>query len=170
MTQKCFYATNKITKILVKKARNSLYKKDTVFVNIYNKLEKKIFQSQKHCLLEPRLLKKKTLFVQRYLVLVDLFKHCKLIQHTLAFQQGRPLTQRFVLCFVLNMEFKKSKKKKKRKNKTINDYAKLIQSTKKQYRRLAPENELLKKKKKKIEDKQFTTNLINHRKKKKKKT
>ena len=59
MTQKCFYATNKITKILVKKARNSLYKKDTVFVNIYNKLEKKIFQSQKHCLLEPRLLKKK---------------------------------------------------------------------------------------------------------------
>ena len=43
MTQKCFYATNKITKILVKKARNSLYKKDTVFVNIYNKLEKKIF-------------------------------------------------------------------------------------------------------------------------------
>ena len=43
MTQKCFYAANKITKILVKKARNSLYKKDTVFVNIYNKLEKKIF-------------------------------------------------------------------------------------------------------------------------------
>ena len=61
MTQKCFYAANKITKILVKKARNSLYKKDTVFVNIYNKLEKKIFQSQKHCLLEPRLLKKKNI-------------------------------------------------------------------------------------------------------------
>ena len=64
----------------------------------------------------------------------------------------------------------KIEEEKKRKNKTINDYAKLIQSTKKQYQRLAPENELLKKKKKKIEDKQFTTNLINHRKKKKKKT
>ena len=38
-----FYATNKITKTLVKKARNSLYKKGTVFVNIYNKLEKKDF-------------------------------------------------------------------------------------------------------------------------------
>ena len=38
-----FYATNKITKTLVKKARNSLYKKDTVFVYIFNKLEKKDF-------------------------------------------------------------------------------------------------------------------------------
>ena len=38
-----FYATNKITKTLVKRARNSLYKKDTVFVNIYNLLETKYF-------------------------------------------------------------------------------------------------------------------------------
>ena len=38
-----FYATNKITETLVKKARNSLNKKDTVFVDIYNKLEKKDF-------------------------------------------------------------------------------------------------------------------------------
>ena len=38
-----FYATNKITETLVKKARNSLDKKDTVFVDIYNKLEKKDF-------------------------------------------------------------------------------------------------------------------------------
>ena len=33
-----FYATNKITKTLVNKARNSLYKKDNVFANIFNKL------------------------------------------------------------------------------------------------------------------------------------
>ena len=38
-----FYATNKITETLVKKARNSLNTKDTVFVDIYNKLEKKDF-------------------------------------------------------------------------------------------------------------------------------
>ena len=40
-----FYATNKITETLVKKARNSLNTKDTVFVDIYNKLEKKDFFS-----------------------------------------------------------------------------------------------------------------------------
>ena len=33
-----FYATNKITKTLVNKARNSLYKKGNVFANIFNKL------------------------------------------------------------------------------------------------------------------------------------
>ena len=38
-----FYATNKITETLVKKVTNSLDKKDTVFVDIYNKLEKKDF-------------------------------------------------------------------------------------------------------------------------------
>ena len=39
-----FYATDKITEILGRKARNSLYKKNIVFVDIYNGLEnKKIF-------------------------------------------------------------------------------------------------------------------------------
>ena len=42
-SESVFYEANKTTKTLVKKARNSLYKKDTVFVNIYNNLEKKIF-------------------------------------------------------------------------------------------------------------------------------
>ena len=37
-----FYATKKLTKSLVKKARNS-HKKDTAVINIYNKLEKKDF-------------------------------------------------------------------------------------------------------------------------------
>ena len=59
----------------------------------------------------------------------------------------------------------KIEEEKNKKNKTINDYAKLIQSIKKEYQWLALENELLKKKMKKIEDKQFTTNLINHNKK-----
>ena len=40
-SESVFYEANKTTKTLV--ARNSLYKKDTVFVNIYNNLEKKIF-------------------------------------------------------------------------------------------------------------------------------
>ena len=39
-----FYATNKITKTLVKKARNSLYKKDIVSVNVYNKSGKKFLE------------------------------------------------------------------------------------------------------------------------------
>ena len=34
-----FYATDKITKTLAKKAKNSLYKKDIAFVKIYNGLE-----------------------------------------------------------------------------------------------------------------------------------
>ena len=38
-----FYATNKITKTLIKKAKNSIYKKDINFVNIYNGSENKNF-------------------------------------------------------------------------------------------------------------------------------
>ena len=53
-------------------------------------------------------------------------------------------------------------KKAKRNNKTVNDYAKLIQSIKKEYSKLALENEIWKKVKKKIEDKELTTGLINH--------
>ena len=43
-----FYATDKITKTLIKKARNSLYKKDIVFVNIYNRLENKKISARKN--------------------------------------------------------------------------------------------------------------------------
>ena len=58
----------------------------------------------------------------------------------------------------LNKLFKMQKKKKtKKKNKTINDYAKLIQSLKKEYQKLALENYSLKKK---LEDKQLTIDLI----------
>ena len=54
---------------------------------------------------------------------------------------------------IQNVEEKKNKKKKT----TINDYAKLIQSLKKEYQKLALENYLLKKK---LEDKQLTTDSI----------
>ena len=48
MTQKVFFhAADKITKTLVRKARNSLYKKDIVFVNINNGLENKRFLLEK---------------------------------------------------------------------------------------------------------------------------
>ena len=43
----------------MKKARNSLYKKDNVFVNIYNGLEDKTFLSKKIPLNTPFLEKKK---------------------------------------------------------------------------------------------------------------
>ena len=42
-----FYGTDRITKILVRKTRNSLYKKDIIFVNIYNGLENKKFLLEK---------------------------------------------------------------------------------------------------------------------------
>ena len=45
--------------------------------------------------------------------------------------------------------------KNKKNPKTINDYAKLIQSIKKEYQKLALENEILKKKLKQLEDKQL---------------
>ena len=59
----------------------------------------------------------------------------------------------------------KIEEEKNKRNKTINDCAKLIQLIKKEYQRLALENELLKNNMKKIEDKQCTTDLINHNKK-----
>ena len=62
----------------MKKARNSLYKKDNVFVNIYNGLEDKTFLSKKIPLNTPFLEKKKKLFVRCYIALMDLFRHYKL--------------------------------------------------------------------------------------------
>ena len=67
-----FYATNKITKTLVKNARNSLYKKDIVFVNVYNKSGKNFLELETFPFSTPFIKKDKTLFVQRYIVLVDL--------------------------------------------------------------------------------------------------
>ena len=58
-----FYATDEITKTLVRKARNSLYKKDIVFVNIYIGLENKNFCRKKYLLMLHLLIKIKTLFV-----------------------------------------------------------------------------------------------------------
>ena len=59
-----FYATNKITKTLVNKARNSSYKK-AMFLQIFLiNYKKKIFSNWKLCLLVLHLLKKdKTLFI-----------------------------------------------------------------------------------------------------------
>ena len=72
-----FYATDKITKTLVRKARISLYKKDIIFVNIYNGLENKKYLPEK-IPLNARFVEKKT-FVCHYIVLVGLLKHYTLI-------------------------------------------------------------------------------------------
>ena len=74
-----FYATNKITKTLIKIAKNSIYEKDIVFVNIFNGFENKNL---------PDMLplntpfvgkkKKKTLFAQQYIALAGLLRHYKL--------------------------------------------------------------------------------------------
>ena len=53
-----FFTTDKVTKTLIKKGKNSLYKKDIVFVSIYNGLENKNILPEK-ILLMLHLLKKK---------------------------------------------------------------------------------------------------------------
>ena len=57
-----FYPTDKIKKTLLKKAKKSLYKKDIVFVNIYNRLENKNILPEKIPLNTLFVEKKKTLF------------------------------------------------------------------------------------------------------------
>ena len=42
-----FYATDKVTKTLIKKAKKLLYKKDIIFANIYNGLENEKFLPEK---------------------------------------------------------------------------------------------------------------------------
>ena len=42
-----FYATDKVTKTLIKKAKELLYKKDIIFANIYNGLENEKFLPEK---------------------------------------------------------------------------------------------------------------------------
>ena len=61
----------------------------------------------------------------------------------------------------IKQAIQKNEEEKSKKNKTINDYAKLIKSIKKEYQKFALENDL-KKKNKKLEDKQLTSNLTNH--------
>ena len=74
-----FYATDEITKTLLRKARNSLYKKDIVFVNFHNGFENKKFLPEKVPLNAPFVVKNKTLFARRYIVLADLLKHSRLM-------------------------------------------------------------------------------------------
>ena len=72
-----FYATDKITKTLIKKARNS-YKKDIAYEIIYNGLENKNFVPEKLPLNAPFVEKKKKTFVQRYIASMDLSRHYRL--------------------------------------------------------------------------------------------
>ena len=63
MTQKVFFcAADKITITLVRKAGNSLYKQDIVFVNIYNGLENKKFLLEKVPVNAP-FVEKKNLYI-----------------------------------------------------------------------------------------------------------
>ena len=66
MIQKIFYATDKITKALIKKARNSLYKKHIVFVNICNGLENKKLLPEKVPLNTPFVEKKQDIRTTLY--------------------------------------------------------------------------------------------------------
>ena len=65
--QKCiFYATGRVTKTLIKKAKNSLHKKDILFVNIYNGLENKKFLPEKLPLNSPFVENKKNIHTTLY--------------------------------------------------------------------------------------------------------
>ena len=46
-----FYATDKVTKTLIKKAKKLLYKKDIIFANIYNGLENEKFLQKNYILI-----------------------------------------------------------------------------------------------------------------------
>ena len=65
-SKSAFYKTDKITKTLVRKARNSLYKKDIVFVNIYTGLENKKVLPKKVPLNVPFANKKKNICALLY--------------------------------------------------------------------------------------------------------
>ena len=58
-----FFTTDKITKKLIKKGKNSLYKKDIVFVSIYNRLENKNILPEKIPLNAPFVEKKKRTYI-----------------------------------------------------------------------------------------------------------
>ena len=83
-----FYAADKIAKTLIKKARNSLYKKDIVLVNVYNGLENKKFLPEKVPL--------NTLFVEKKQNIIC----TTLYSFNLVFQQDQLLIQNFV-CYSL---------------------------------------------------------------------
>ena len=99
-SKSAFYATDKRTKTLLRKARNALYKKDIVFVNIYNGLENKKFLPEKVPLNSPFVEKKKALFIPRYIVLVDLLNNYRLIQPTLVYLARSAVDPKFCLLFV----------------------------------------------------------------------
>ena len=65
-SKSAFYATDKITKTHERKARNS-YKKDIVFVNIYNGLENKKFLPEKINALNAPFVEKKRNIIQQHI-------------------------------------------------------------------------------------------------------
>ena len=83
-----FYAADKIAKTIIKKARNSLYKKDIVVVNIYNGLENKKFLPEKVPLNTPFVEKKQNITCTT------------LYSFNLVFQQDQLLIPNFV-CYSL---------------------------------------------------------------------
>ena len=82
-----FYATDKITKTLVRTCKQITCKQETHYtkrtftmsLNIYNGLENEKFLPEKLLLNAPFVEKSKTLFVRGYIVLVDYLKHYRLI-------------------------------------------------------------------------------------------
>ena len=93
------YAIGRVTKTLIKKAKNSLYKKDIVFVNVYNILENKKFLPEK-LLLNTSFVGKKDIM---HTTLYSFHRPFETLQADIAyisFLQDRLLTQNFA-CYLL---------------------------------------------------------------------
>ena len=69
---------NKMTKTQIKKTKNSLYKKDISFVNIYNGLENENILPEKIPLNTPFVEKKETIIPTTLYSSVDLLRHYRL--------------------------------------------------------------------------------------------
>ena len=75
-----FYSVGNLSKTIINKAKKSVYDKDKVFVNLYEKLEDKNFHNKETVpLVTPFVEKKLTLINQHFTVLLSHLNFCMLI-------------------------------------------------------------------------------------------
>ena len=97
-----FYASDRITNGLIRKANNSLYLKDKVFVKLLKDLDrKKVFINEKTPLNTPFVEKSKMLTVQHFTVLKVLLNRCR--RTLLAFDSwvSQQSIQSIVFCLLI---------------------------------------------------------------------
>ena len=104
--RRIFYAAERITKVLIRKAKTSLYPKDRVFVNIYDEIssessEKPIVLNENSPSILLLLKKEKMLIGPRFTVLVVLWKRYKRILQTFNSWVDKQPIQNIVFCLLI---------------------------------------------------------------------